>query len=126
MASWVVYAFVLYLYIVGSSLYKLFYPAQCPYGPTDARCVHPLLPTGALSRCHGAAHAVADTRKLSQARRLTCTRSPRRTRGGATRSLWRARLARAAASSQRTASGASLLPALPGRSDTSPMRAQPR
>ena len=45
--SWAVYAFVLYCYIVGSSLYRLFYPARCPYGPTDARCVHPLLPTGA-------------------------------------------------------------------------------
>lgn len=46
MASWVIYAFVLYLWVVGSSLYKLFYPTRCPYGPSDARCVHPLLPSG--------------------------------------------------------------------------------
>lgn len=112
MASWVVYAFVLYLYIVGSSLYKLFYPAQCPYGPTDARCVHPLLPTGALlALAVRFAHASADARKLSQARCWTCSRSPRRTRGGATRTRWRARWERAAASSPRTASGAPLPPA---------------
>jgi hypothetical protein len=51
-ASWAVYVFLLYLYIVGNTLFKLFYPAHCPLDAPEARCVRPLLPTGALrARC---------------------------------------------------------------------------
>ena len=68
--SWAVYAFVLYCYIVGSSIYRLFYPTRCPYGPTDARCVHPLLPTGAC--CLLAPLALCVRAPLTRARRRDC------------------------------------------------------
>ena len=68
--SWAVYAFVLYCYIVGSSIYRLFYPTRCPYGPTDARCVHPLLPTGACWLL--APLALCVRAPLTRARRRDC------------------------------------------------------
>ena len=49
MASWAVYLFVLYIYVVGSSIYRLFYPTQCPAGAPVTFCVHPLVPSGAFA-----------------------------------------------------------------------------
>ena len=50
MANWAVYFFVAYVWVVGASLYKMFYPALCPSHALRTECIHPLLPPGALPR----------------------------------------------------------------------------